>query len=201
MILLSFSHNLITRYIGRLSNVTFREDVRKNVAEVEKGRRKDTSERTINYFKQVFKSWNTSPNHCMAYLWREKMALSSSIFLKYLAKNLEICANINQISKSHIVFKTSSFQKLFFSWEQLKWRDCTTFTKTTSSSLATPQLHTWQLPKKIDIVDAEEVCHYLAMKDKKTLTVQLYFLLQALWVTLSQSDRHVENYTTKEQSQ
>ena len=38
-----------------LSNATFKEDLRENVAEAEEGEedKKDTSERTINYFKQV----------------------------------------------------------------------------------------------------------------------------------------------------
>ena len=43
-----------------LSNATFKEDLRENVAEAEEEGedKKDTSERTINYFKQVlFTKW------------------------------------------------------------------------------------------------------------------------------------------------
>ena len=53
-----FPYNITTRYIALLSNATFKEDLRENVAEakedlVEGEEKKDTSERTINYFKQV----------------------------------------------------------------------------------------------------------------------------------------------------
>ena len=53
------SPNLTTRYIGHLSNATFREDLRENVAEVDEERKKDTSERALNYFKQVFTKTKT----------------------------------------------------------------------------------------------------------------------------------------------
>ena len=48
---------LTTRYIGHLSNATFREDLRENVAEVEEEGSKDTTKRTINYFKQVISTF------------------------------------------------------------------------------------------------------------------------------------------------
>ena len=47
------SPNLTTRYIGHLSNATFQENVWENVAEVDEEGKKDTSERALNYFKQV----------------------------------------------------------------------------------------------------------------------------------------------------